>query len=138
MLSDMGRRAAGLVAVAVFVSVSAISAAAHNASVIEGVVKNSSGQPVTGAFVKVKNAEKRLTFMVVSQAQGRYKVDRLPAGRYAVQGVGGGFQSDWSAPVTVADGATSKHDVSLTKTQAAALPGAWPGRIPEEAGLNAT
>jgi mono/diheme cytochrome c family protein len=134
MCSDIGRKAAGLIAVAVFVSLCATSVRAHNASVVEGIVKNSSGQPVAGAFVKLKNAEKRLTFMVISQAQGRYTADRLPAGKYSVQGVGGGFQSDWSAPVTVADGGTAKHDISLTKTQAAALPGAWPGRIPEEAG----
>lgn len=138
MLSDMGRKTAGLIAVAVFVSLCATSAVAHNASVVEGIVKNSSGQPVTGAFVKLKNAEKRLTFMVISQAQGKYTADRLPAGKYSVQGVGGGFQSDWSAAVTVADGATAKHDVSLTKRQAATLAPAWPGRIPEEVAANAS
>ena len=137
MFSDIGRKAAGLIAVAVFVSLCATSAGAHNASVVEGIVKNSSGQPVTGAFVKLKNDEKRLTFMVISQAQGKYTADRLPAGKYSVQGVGGGFQSDWSAAVTVADGATAKHDVSLTKQQAAMLAPAWPGRIPEEAAANA-
>ena len=137
MLSDMGRKTAGLIAVAVFASLCATSAVAHNASVVEGIVKNSSGQPVTGAFVKLKNAEKRLTFMVISQAQGKYTADRLPAGKYSVQGVGGGFQSDWSAAVTVADGATAKHDVSLTKRQAATLAPAWPGRMPEESVANA-
>jgi len=138
MFSDIGRKAAGLIAVAVFVSLSATSAAAHHTSVVEGVVKNSSGQPVAGAFVKLKNAERRLTFMVVSQAQGKYTADRLPEGTYAVQGVGGGFQSDWSAPVAVAEHGTAKHDVSLTKKQAELLPPAWPGRIPEEEAANMT
>jgi hypothetical protein len=31
---------------------------------LQGVVKNSSGVPASGAFVKMKNAERRLTFMV--------------------------------------------------------------------------
>lgn len=35
---------------------------------LQGVVKSSSGDPVSGAFVKLKNAERRLTFMVISQA----------------------------------------------------------------------
>jgi len=56
---------------------------------LQGVVKSSSGDPVSGAFVKLKNAEKRLTFMVISQAEGRYTASNLPAGQYVVQGGGG-------------------------------------------------
>ena len=138
MFSDMGRKAAGLIAVAVFVSLSATSAGAAYTGMVEGVVKDSSGQPVAGAFVKLKNAERRLTFMVISQEQGRYTVDRLPAGQYSVQGVGGDFQSDWSAPVDVAEGRTSQHDISLTQQRAAQLTPAWPGRLPEEDAANAT
>jgi len=137
MHREWSRAIVGLIAAVAFVSVSAISAAAHS-GVVEGVVKNSSGQPVTGAFVKGKNEQKRLTFMVISQAQGRYTADRLPAGKYSVQGVGSGVQSDWSAPVDVADGKTAKQDVSLTKTQAPMLAPAWPGRIPEEQAAKAT
>ncbi len=37
--------------------------------VVEGVVKDSSGQPLAGAFVNLKNAERRLTSMVISQNQ---------------------------------------------------------------------
>ena len=60
---------------------------------LQGVVKDSSGTPVSGAFVKFKNAERRLTFMVISQAQGRYTASNFPLGKYVVQGVGNGFQS---------------------------------------------
>lgn len=131
MLSDMGRKAVGLIAAVLFVSVCSMRAATYS-GVVEGVVKNSSGQPVAGAFVKLKNEQRRLTFMVISQAQGRYTADRLPAGKYIVQGVGNGFQSGWSAPVDVAEGRAAKLDISLTAPQAAMLPPAWPGRIPEE------
>ena len=102
--------------------------------VVEGVVKNSSGQPVPGAFVKLKNAERRLTFMVVSQAQGKYKAKNLPPGKYVVQGVGGEFQSDWSSPVEVSDAKPASLNVSLTVARAPALPNAWPGRLPGEGG----
>ena len=43
----------------------------ERAGVLQGVVKDASGAPVAGAFVKMKNEERRLTFMIVSQAQGR-------------------------------------------------------------------
>ena len=100
--------------------------------VVEGVVKDASGQPLPGAFVKLKNAERRLTFMVISQDQGRYTANKLPAGGYTLQGVGGGFQSGWSAPVEVTDPGTAQLDLSLTDRQAPMLPAAWPRRMPEE------
>src|SRR5262249_17899633 len=75
---------------------------AQNTAGVQGVVKNMSGAPVSGAFVKLKNEERRLTFMVISQAEGRYTANNLPAGKYVVQGVGGEMQSEWSSPVDVA------------------------------------
>ena len=105
--------------------------AAENDSIIEGVVQDASGKPVTGAFVKLKNNERHLEFMVISQAQGHYTVSNLPAGKYVVQGVGGGFQSNISAPVDVAEGKTAKQDLSLTAKQGPALPRAWPMKTPE-------
>src|ERR1051326_5911949 len=101
---------------------------------VQGVVKNSAGSPVSGAFVKLKNADRRLTFMVVTQAQGKYDAKNLPPGKYVVQGVGNGFQSKWSAEADVAEGKAATMDVSLTDAQAPALPNAWPGRRPGQAG----
>src|SRR5205823_6281194 len=73
--------------------------ALDNAGSVEGVVKNAAGQPVTGAFVRLKNAEKRLTFMVVSQNQGAFTAKDLPPGKYTAQAIGGTNQSAVSAPV---------------------------------------
>src|SRR5882672_5805379 len=75
--------------------------AAENNSTVEGIVQDASGKPVAGAFVKLKNNDRHLEFMVISQAQGHYTVSNLPAGQYVIQGVGGGFQSGVSAPVDV-------------------------------------
>jgi len=107
---------------------------AQNAGTLQGVVKSASGEALSGAFVKLKNAERRLTFMVISQAQGRYTAKNLPPGKYVVQGVGNGFQGDWSAPADVANGKAATVDVSLTVPQAPHLPNAWPGRQPGQAG----
>ena len=105
--------------------------AAENNSTIEGVVQDASGKPVAGAFVKLKNNDRHLEFMVISQAQGHYTVSNLPAGKYVIQGVGGGYQSNVSAPVDVAEGKTAKQDLSLTAKQGAMLPRAWPMKTPE-------
>jgi len=102
-----------------------------NPATITGVVKNQAGQPVTGAFVRLKNADKRLTFMVVSQQGGTYTAKDLPAGSYTVQGIGGTFQSAVSAPVNVAENGTGKQDISLTTARGPMLTPAWPNRVPE-------
>jgi hypothetical protein len=112
----------------------AFAAQRVHAAEIQGVVKSASGAPVTGAFVKLQNAERRLTFMVVSQGQGRYAVKNLPAGSYVVQGIGGEMQSAVSAPVQVTDTRAATLDVSLTNQRAPALPNAWPGRQPGRMG----
>ena len=119
-----------VVAVVALVGASSILGQQTMKGSLQGVVKDSSGTPVSGAFVKFKNAERRLTFMVISQAQGRYTANNLPLGKYVVQGVGNGFQSEWSAPVNATDGRPATVDLSLTAPQAPMLPPAWPGRQP--------
>src|SRR3954471_21152985 len=69
---------------------------------VQGVVKSSSGQALSGAYVKLTNNERRLTFMVVTQAQGHYALNNLPAGNYIVQGIGNGFESR-PTPVALTD-----------------------------------
>jgi virginiamycin B lyase len=122
--------AAGIAFAAALVATSAVQAANDRGSV-QGVVNDASGQPVAGAFVKLKNAERRLTFLVISQDKGEFRANDLPTGQYVVQGVGGNFQSDVSAPLSVAAGGSAKIDVALTKARGPLLPPAWPQRIPE-------
>ncbi|HWH80249.1 MAG TPA: carboxypeptidase regulatory-like domain-containing protein, partial [Candidatus Binatus sp.] len=106
--------------------------AQERAGTLQGVIKDNKGAPVAGAYVKMKNAERRVTFMVISQAQGRYELNNLPLGKYIVQSIGGEFQSETSAPVEVAAGKPATVDLALTVARAPQLPGAWPGRLPGE------
>src|SRR5262249_3155941 len=115
-----------------FSAMATAAQAADNRGVVQGVVNNAAGQPVAGAMVKLVNADRRLTFMVVSQEQGRFEANDLPPGRYTVQGIGGDFESVKSAPVNVEGGKNAKVDLTLANKQAATLPPAWPQRIPEE------
>jgi streptogramin lyase len=105
--------------------------ALDNAGSLQGVVKNAAGQPVAGAFVRLKNADKRLTFMVPSQAGGAYSAKDLPPGNYTVQAVGGNNQSAISAPVAVSANKASTMDVALSNARGPMLNPAWPGRVPE-------
>lgn len=121
---------AATAAAVLFVSVHSIRAADFAGSV-QGVVKSASGQALPGAYVKLINPERRLTFMAVSQAQGRYTVSNLPPGDYTVQGIGNGFQSK-PMPVSLTADKPATADVALTDTQAD-VPNGWirsPGASP--------
>jgi len=124
MLNHMSAKKA--IMAVVIVAFGVCAQAADYAGNIRGTVKDGSGAPVTGAFVKVKNAEKRLTFMVISQAQGRYTADQLPPGKYTVQGIGNGFESALSPEVQVSSQAATV-DVSLTNRLGPAYSPGWPG-----------
>jgi streptogramin lyase/cytochrome c5 len=116
---------------AVLVSTQSVRAADERGSV-QGVINDASGQPVTGAFVKLKNADRRLTFMVVSQGRGQFEAKDLPTGTYSVQGVGAGYESNWFTDVNVTAGDSAKVGLALTNKQGAMLPPAWPKRLPQE------
>lgn len=99
---------------------------ANNPGVVQGVVKSDTGQPVAGAYVKLIDPDKGLTIMVVSQAQGRYTVRNLLAGKYTVQAIGGKFQSK-TTPVDVNESTPALADLSLSDERAPALAPGWPG-----------
>ena len=123
--------ATGVAAAAIMLCLQPASAN-ENFGSLQGVVKNAAGQPVSGAFVRVKNAGKRLTFMVISQNGGAFKASDLPAGDYTVQAIEGKNQSGISAAVAVTAGKAAKQDVALGNTRGAMLPAAWPERVPED------
>jgi len=106
-------------AFALVILASGSPAAAQNTS-ISGVVKNSAGQPVSGAFVRVRNAEKNLSFIVVSQQQGRYTTPNLLPGSYTVESFGGGFQAKGTAEA--ASGRQATLDLTLSEPQPFSTP----------------
>jgi streptogramin lyase len=123
--------ATGVAAAALMLCVQPVSAG-ENFGSLQGTVKNATGQPVSGAFVRLKNADKRLSFMVISQNGGAFAANDLPAGNYTVQAIEGKNQSAISAAVAVAAGKASKQDVALTNPRGAMLNPAWPERVPED------
>jgi len=60
----------------------AISSA--DAATITGTVKGPDGAPFRGAFVQARNAQLKMTVSVLTDKEGRYVVENLPAGDYRV------------------------------------------------------
>src|SRR5262249_44971668 len=105
---------AGAAAVAVQLAAPSAWAQSERGSV-QGVISDASGKPVAGAFVKLKNDVRRLTFMVITREQGQFDAKDLPPGQYQVQGVGGGYESEWFSNVTVSAGTSAKVGLQLTR-----------------------
>ena len=55
------------------------------AATISGTVKGPDGAPFQGSFVEAQNTRTKMTVIVLSNTQGRYRIDKLPAGEYQVQ-----------------------------------------------------
>jgi streptogramin lyase len=89
---------------------------------ISGAVKNASGQPVEGAFVRVSSVDSGLTFMVVSHEQGRYVTPNLLPGEYTVEAIGGEYQSNPAGPVELQNRQQEKMDLQLTTARIASPP----------------
>jgi len=95
---------------------------AQSVVAVSGSVKSASGNPVEGAFVRIRGVENGLTFLVVSQAQGRYSSPNLLPGKYMIEGVGGEYQSEPTGPVEVSNGHPAQMDVVLSVARKATPP----------------
>jgi virginiamycin B lyase len=69
---------------------------------ISGTVKGPDAAPVEGAFVQAQNTKTKMSFFVLSDHQGRYRSENLPAGEYRVQIRATGFRADPKSGVTLA------------------------------------
>jgi streptogramin lyase/mono/diheme cytochrome c family protein len=122
----------GLAAAALLATAAPVRAGDIYHGVLEGTVKDASGKPVAGAFVRLKNADKRLGFMVISQDGGTFSAKDLPGGNYEVQSIGGDLQSKVTPSVAVPENGSAKVDLALTDKRADDLAPAWPRRLPPE------
>src|SRR5262249_1117831 len=60
----------------------ALAVSSADAATITGTVKGPDGAPFRGAFVQARNAQLKMTVSVLTDNQGRYVVENLPAGDY--------------------------------------------------------
>src|ERR1051325_1193220 len=88
--------------------------AAQSKTVVTGIVKNASGEPVEGALVRVRSTDKGFTFMVVTQAQGRYSTPNLLPGKYTIDAIAGDHQSNAAVPLEVHIAQSATADITLS------------------------
>src|ERR1700736_2414502 len=65
-----------------------------HAATITGTVKGPDGAPFEGSFVQAQNTKTRMWFIVLTDSQGRYRVEKVPAGEYNISTKVTGFRSD--------------------------------------------
>ena len=82
---------------------------------ITGTVKGVDGVPFQGAFVQAQNTKTKITVNVLSDGQGRYHVDQLPAGEYRVTIRAVGYTSAPRTGVTLTADQNMTSDFSLQK-----------------------
>lgn len=80
---------------------------------IEGKITDPKGAAITGATVTVTNQVTKQDFTAVTDNQGKYKVEGLPAGIYTVRVVSKGFNEGRRDEVKVEDNSAATIDVRL-------------------------
>ncbi len=88
------------------------AASCYGASV-SGTVKGPDGAPVEGAFIQAQNTKTKMSFFVLSDHQGHYSVEKLPAGDYRVQVKATGFRADPKSGVALTAEQTLSLDFAL-------------------------
>src|SRR5271169_3839378 len=61
---------------------------------VSGVVKDPAGAPFRGAFVHAQNVQSKITVNVMSDNQGRYRMQNLPPGEYQIRATATGYKAD--------------------------------------------
>ena len=82
---------------------------------ITGTVKGPDGSPFPGAFVEAQNTKTKMTVMSLSDDQGHYQVEKLPAGEYRVQVRAVGYRSNPQTGLNLTAEQNATLDIALQK-----------------------
>src|SRR5712664_3039304 len=106
-------RAAGKSAALVALVLS-LASVAYTAT-ISGTVKGPDGRPFKGAFVEAQDMDSRIATNVLSDKDGRYRIENLPEGQYQllVRAVGHRYEPRTGIQLTASQNAT--YEIALDK-----------------------
>jgi virginiamycin B lyase len=88
-------------------------AASCFSATVSGTLKGPDGEPVEGAFVQAQNTKTKISYFALSDHQGRYRVEKLPAGEYRVQIKATGFRADPKSGVALTADKSAAVDFAL-------------------------
>ena len=80
---------------------------------VAGTVKGPDGAAFKGAFVQAQNTPNRMSFSVLSDKDGKYRIENLPAGTYSVQVKASGYKADPQSGVRLAADQNATFDLAL-------------------------
>src|SRR5690349_17508619 len=92
-----------------------ITISAADAATITGTVTGPDGAPFRAAFVQARNAKMKMTVSVLTDNQGHYRADNLPAGDYRLSIHAPGFKVDPKSGITLAADQSLSQDFALQK-----------------------
>jgi virginiamycin B lyase len=93
----------------------AILALPTYAATITGTVKGPDGAPFQGAFVQAQNSKTRIASIVLTDAQGHYRLENIAPGDYRVQIRAVGFKADAQTATGVTPDQNLSFDFALQK-----------------------
>jgi len=108
MMASQGKFLAGL-------TLAVLCGGISQAATISGTVKAPDGTPLEDAFVQAQNAKTRMTFMAVSDAQGRYRIEKIIPGEYRVTVRAVGYRVDPQTGINLAETDNKSIDIALQK-----------------------
>jgi virginiamycin B lyase len=90
-------------------------ASAVQAATVNGTVKGPNGAPFRGAFAQAQNTGTRVLVSVLTDRDGHYRIENLPAGKYQLQIKAVGYRTDPRTDVNLAADQSASYDFSLQK-----------------------
>lgn len=96
---------------------------------LDGEVVNAKGAPVAGAQILWQAADGETPHVLHSDAQGRFRIEKLRAGPYELRASAGGAWSEWEQNVLVRPGADTSVTLRLKFKEPTVLPVELKGTI---------
>ena len=82
---------------------------------ISGTVKGPDGKPFKGAFVEAQDMDSRIATNVLSDKDGRYRIENLPEGQYQLLVRAVGYRFEPRTGIQLAAGQNATYEIALEK-----------------------
>jgi virginiamycin B lyase len=96
-------------------SLLAFSSPFASAATVAGTVKGPDGAPFEGGFVEAQNTQNKITFIALSDSQGRFLLEKIPAGEYRLHIKAVGYRADDRTGVSLSSNQNTSYDFTLQK-----------------------